>query len=210
MLTESSTATSPYAEEFRAFAEESRRGLVPANPILFYGSSSIRLWTQLTEQFPGWPVVNRGFGGSTLAECLAEFDRLVTPLQPKAIVCYAGDNDLDAGASPEQLLARFEQFMACVRARLGWKPVLFISIKPSPVRFWNIEKIRRANALIREAAEIRWREVQWLDVCRIMLDPAGNPRRDYFDDDGLHLSRTGYLLWGKAVRAAFAETGIGP
>jgi lysophospholipase L1-like esterase len=155
MLIETSIAPSPYDQEFRAFAEEARRGLIPPNPILFYGSSSIRLWS-------------------------------------------------------EQVLTRFEQFVASVRARLGWKPIVFISVKPSPARFWNVENIRRANALIREASALRWHEVQWLDVFSLMLDSTGGPRRDLFGEDGLHLNRAGYAVWRDAIRAAFIEAGLSP
>src|SRR6185369_1814803 len=95
-------SVSPFAEEFAAFAKAEARAPLPRDAVLFYGSSSIRLWATLAEDFPGLAVVNRGFGGSTLAECVQEMERLVFPVQPRAIVLYAGENDLDQGASAEQ------------------------------------------------------------------------------------------------------------
>jgi hypothetical protein len=75
-----SPPVSPFAEEFRAFALAEARAPLPRDPVLFYGSSSIRLWDKLAEDFRGLAVVNRGFGGSTLAECVQEMDRLVFPV----------------------------------------------------------------------------------------------------------------------------------
>jgi lysophospholipase L1-like esterase len=197
-----------YQSEFRSFAAEEQTGALPARPILFYGSSSIRLWSTLRRDFDGLPVVNRGFGGSTLEECVALLDRLVVPVKPRAIVLYAGDNDLDQGDSPETLLSRFEQFAGGVRMRLGWTPLVYVSIKPSPARIWNSAKIEAANDLIQQAISQRWREAVFVDVFQPMLDASGAPRAELFDQDRLHLSPAGYALWSKAIQEALAETGL--
>lgn len=197
-----------YQDEFRSFAAEEQAHAIPARPILFYGSSSIRLWSTLRRDFDGLPVVNRGFGGSTLEECVALLDRLVTPVKPRAIVLYAGDNDLDQGASAETLLSRFEQFAGGVRMRLGWTPIVYVSVKPCPARFWNSTKIEAANVLIQKAISLRWREAVFVDLYQPMLDASGAPRAELFDGDGLHLSPAGYALWSEAIRQALAETGL--
>ena len=197
-----------YPDEFRSFAKEEQTGSVPARPILFYGSSSIRLWSTLRRDFDGLPVVNRGFGGSTLEECVAIARPAGDPVKPRAIVLYAGDNDLDQGASAETLLARFEQFAGGVRMRLGWTPIVYIAVKPCPARFWNSTKIEAANALIQKAISLRWREAVFVDVFQPMLDASGAPRAELFDGDGLHLSPAGYALWSEAIRQALAETGL--
>lgn len=182
--------------------------MFPVRPVLFYGSSSIRLWSTLREDFDELPVVNRGFGGSTLEECVELLDRLVTPLKPRAIVLYAGDNDIDQGASPETLLSRFEQFAGGVRMRLGWTPIVYVSVKPSPARFWNSAKVGAANDLIQQAISLRWREAVFVDLYQPMLDASGAPRAELFDSDGLHLSPAGYALWSQAIRKALAATGL--
>src|ERR1043166_8566108 len=133
--------SSPFAEELRALAIAEAHTPPPRDAVLFYGSSSIRLWTTLAQDFAGVPLVNHGFGGSTLADCIGEMERLVFPLQPRAIVLYAGDNDLDQGAQPEDVLARFQAFVKSAHERLGKIPILFLSVKPSPIRFWNSVKI---------------------------------------------------------------------
>jgi lysophospholipase L1-like esterase len=197
-----------YQAEFRSFADEEQTDVFPARPILFYGSSSIRLWSTLRHDFDGLPVINRGFGGSTLEECVELLDRLVAPVKPRAIVLYAGDNDLDQGASPETVLSRFERFAGGVRMKLGWTPVVYISVKPCPARFWNSAKIEAANELIARAISLRWREAVFVDIYQRMLDEHGAPRVALFDQDGLHLSPAGYAIWSEAIQQALAETGL--
>lgn len=195
---------SQFAEEFRAFAKAEKRTPLPRDPVLFYGSSSIRLWQTLAEDFPGLPVVNRGFGGSTLADCVEEMERLVFPLQPRAIVLYAGENDLDQGASAPRIEELFRAFAERLDDRLGLIPLIFISIKPSPSRAWALPQILRANDLVR-AALADWPNARFVDVFPLMLDAGGKVRHELFTQDWLHLSRAGYLLWAAQVRACLAQ-----
>ena len=199
--------SSPFIEEFRALAIAEARTPPPRDALLFYGSSSIRLWATLAQDFADVPVVNHGFGGSTLADCIGEMERLVFPIEPRAIVLYAGDNDLDQGAQPGEVLTRFRTFVENVRERLGRVPILFLSVKPSPIRFWNSAKIRHTNALIADAICKQGVEahMHFLDVFHPMLNDAREPRRELFDGDGLHMNATGYALWTSLVRGALAD-----
>jgi lysophospholipase L1-like esterase len=92
--------------------------------------------------------------------------------------------------------------------RLGWTPIVYVSIKPSPARFWNSAKIEAANDLIQRAISQRWREAVFVDVFEPMLDASGAPRAELFDRDGLHLSPAGYALWSEAIQQALEETGL--
>ena len=186
---------SEFEPELRAF--DGARA--PQNAAVFYGSSSIRMWENIGESFAGIAVVNRGFGGSTLAECVHLLPRLIFPLRPALLILYAADNDLDQGASPEHVEYLFNQFMQRMRAELPAVPVAYVSVKPSPSRFWNIGKIRGANALIREAAE-RYPGVSYIDVFSLMLSPGGGSRPELFTEDGLHMNSAGYALWTSQIR----------
>ncbi len=199
-----------FEPEFRAFAQAESRVPLPRDPVLFYGSSSIRFWETLSEDFAGLPVVNRAFGGSTLRECVAEMERLVFPVEPRALVLYAGDNDLDQGAQPEEVRGHFEEFVTRIDDRLGLVPLVFISIKPSPARIGNLNGILRANALIRETLA-SWPQARFLDLASLMVEPgSGRPRADLFLADGLHLSAAAYRLWAAHVRASLSELGLLP
>lgn len=181
---------------------EARCLLKPPTPggVVFYGSSSIRLWAGLAKDFPGVPLVNLGFGGSTLAACSWFFWRLVQPLQPAALVLYAGDNDLGDGATPEQVLEQYQHLERQLEMARPGTPLAFISIKPSPARWAIRERIETANTLLREAVEERSAGV-WVDVHSAMLDPGGQPRMNLFLEDGLHLSEAGYRVWRECLRA---------
>ena len=187
--------SSPFETELSAFDHAP----APHHAAVFYGSSSIRMWENLVQSFAGIPVVNRGFGGSTLAECLTLLPRIVYPLEPATLVLYAADNDLDQGASPEHVEWLFGQFLAQLREHCPGLPVAYVSVKPSPARFWNVGSIRRANELVRNAAS-RHSGVAYIDVFGLMLNPSGGPRPELYQEDGLHMSPAGYALWTSQIR----------
>jgi lysophospholipase L1-like esterase len=162
-----------------------------ACPVVFYGSSSIRLWPRLDRD---GQVVNRGFGGSTLEACVYFFERLVVPLGPRSLVIYAGDNDLGDGGSADQVLTCFRQLAAKIESKLPGVPYGFISIKLSPARMGIADRIRRANELIRKEIECR-PAGYFIPIHDAMLDAQGIPQRDFFLADGLHLNLAGYRLW---------------
>ncbi|MBB6052219.1 GDSL-type esterase/lipase family protein [Armatimonas rosea] len=184
---------------------EPRTRLAGSNSIVFYGSSSVRLWTTLQSDIaplteaPHPPILNLGFGGSTLAACVHYFDRLPGrvikehgPL--RSLVVYAGENDLGDGASVDQVVDSFFWLHAMVRDRLGETPFVFLSIKPSPARAPILEKIRQANARIATLIPSR-PQSQFVDVYASMVDSDGKPRAELWCDDGIHLSAAGYALW---------------
>ncbi|MCS6940927.1 MAG: SGNH/GDSL hydrolase family protein [Roseiflexaceae bacterium] len=175
----------------------------PPGAVLFYGSSSLRLWTTLSEDMAPWPVVNRAFGGSTLAACVHFFDRLVVPCAPGSMVLYAGDNDLGDGRSPDDIVRSLRAMLSRIDTTLGPIPVAYISIKPSLAR-WNLrDKIQRVNNAARALMEHR-PSGYYVDVYTSMLGPDGRPRAELFDADGLHLSAKGYQVWTHILRPYIA------
>jgi lysophospholipase L1-like esterase len=184
----------PFEPEIRAF-EAADRSMPPApGGVVFVGSSSIRNWTTVAADFPGVPVLNRGFGGSTLADVVHYEDRIVLHYRPHLVVLYAGDNDLAQGRAPEQVLADFRAFVARLRSALPTARLAFVSIKPSPSRRAFIDLAREANRRIR--IEIARDSLStFVDVFTPMLDAAGQPRPELFVADSLHMNRAGYLLW---------------
>ncbi len=162
--------------------------------VVFVGSSSIKNWTDLAASFPGVPVLNRGFGGSTMADVVYYMRRIVLPYRPRLVVLYAGDNDLAEGRSPERVLADYRAFVAQLRHALPATRVVFVSIKPSPTRRAFIEPMRETNRRIR--AVIAHDSLQtYVDVFTSMLDATGQPRPALFQADSLHMTQAGYRLW---------------
>lgn len=186
-----------WAKEMAAFAEQDRT--TPATGgVVFVGSSSIRLW-DLARHFPNVPAINRGFGGSQMIDSVNHADLLVISHRPQTVIVYAGDNDLAAGKSPQQVSEDFKAFVAKVRAALPQTRVAYIGIKPSIQRWTLIAKVRQANALVREYCDAD-DLLGFIDVDGPMLGWDGKPRPDLFVEDGLHLSPKGYALWTVLVQ----------
>ena len=183
-----------WASDMAGFAAEDASHPPPARPIVFTGSSSVRMWQTLAEDFPGKAVLNRGFGGSQLRDAIWHADEVAIRYQPRQIVIYAGDNDIDAGRSPQQVLSDFRAFVARIRKDLPAVPIAWLAIKPSLARIDQLPAQREANALVR-AETARMRDVVFIDVATPMLDADGKPRTDLFIEDGLHMNRKGYELW---------------
>lgn len=195
---------SQWEHDIQAFEASDRSNPPPANAVLFIGSSSIRMWSTLAQDFPGYRVINRGFGGSDLDDSTAFADRIVTPYHPVAIVMYAGDNDLQNGDTPEQVRDDFAAFVAKVRQDQPQVPIAFISIKPSIARLALLPNIRKANQLIRTWSMTQ-KNVAFLDVAPAMLDAQGQPKPGLFREDGLHMNASGYALWLAQVGPWLAE-----
>lgn len=181
-------------KEINAFAEIDRNQPPPPNPVLFVGSSSIRMWTNLRTSFPRMKVINRGFGGSRFDDVNYYFDKIVTPYNPKIIVLYAGENDLNEGILPEKVLEQYRKFVAMVRQKFPKITVLYISIKPSPSRWQMADKVKQTNALIKAESEKDYR-TQFVDVFSPMLNEKGEPKAEIFLEDKLHLNEKGYAIW---------------
>jgi lysophospholipase L1-like esterase len=187
-----------FEAEIAAFEAADKANPPPKNAILFIGSSSIRKWTTLARDFPRHKVINRGFGGSQMADSVYYFDRIVTPYHPRVIVLFAGTNDLDAGKTPEEVFEDFVAFANKVRAALPDARLDYISISTSPSRWHEFQKVKRANQLIRDYISQNDR-LEYIDVLPAMLGPDGRPNRDIYVADRLHLNARGYAIWQSII-----------
>jgi len=188
------------AAEVDHFVEADRAAAPAPCQVLFVGSSSIVKWRDtLAADMAPMPVIKRGFGGSHIEYINRWFDQVVTPYRPRAIVFYAGENDIDAGKSVDQVVADFDAFMVRKARALGKVPVYFISVKPSKLRFAELPLQGQVNDAIRARAAAR-SDLRYIDVVPPMLED-GKPK-DIFVSDGLHMNPAGYAIWTQVVRAA--------
>lgn len=190
---------SPFESEIRSFEAQDQRSPPPRRPIVFIGSSSIRIWASLEQDFPKQRVLNRGFGGSHISDSVGFVERIVVPYEPPLVVMYAGGNDIDAGKTPAVVAADFQAFVTRVWARLPRTQIAFISIAPNPARWSQADRIRETNSLVAAACRADPR-LHYIDVFPRMLGADGKPRTDLFLDDGLHMNRHGYEVWIPLVR----------
>jgi lysophospholipase L1-like esterase len=186
----------PFEGEVKAL--QTRLTSCPKDPIVFYGSSSIRLWKTLQDDFPGYSVLNCGFGGSRLTDCVKFASSLVLPLKPLAIIIYAGDNDLAVGTSPEKVFDSFQQLFTLLHSDLPATPIAFVSVKPSPARAKYLGNILRFNELVDDYLEKK-KGCEFIDVCSDMLGLNKQPNPSLFVADQIHLSPAGYQIMRKDI-----------
>ena len=186
-----------WEKEIGVFEASDKTNPPPNNCIVFVGSSSIRKWTNLTVHFPSFPVVNRGFGGSQLADSVNFADRIITPYDPRQVVIYAGGNDINAGKDPEVVYGDFVALVTKIRAKLPHVRIAYISSAPNPARWAQVERVKRLNALAE--AYCRRHGLDFIKVFPLMLGPDGQPKPDIFVADRLHMNPKGYAIWKEAV-----------
>lgn len=190
---------SRWEKEIAAYEKADRKSPPPKGGILFIGSSTVRLWKTLADDFPGFKVINRGFGGSEIVDSTHFADRLIFPHQPRQIFLRAGGNDLHAGRLPKEVAADFAEFVRLVRTRLPRTEILFIGLAPAPARWGEADKTRELNRLVRQMA-LEMPRVGYVDADDISLAPDGRARPELFVKDRLHFSPEGYKLLADRVR----------
>src|SRR5829696_6622990 len=191
-------AESKWEKEIGAFEKADTDKAPAKGGILFTGSSSIRMWKTLQEDFPNHRVINRGFGGSQIADSTELADRFIFPHEPRLIVFYAGGNDLNAKKEPDQVIADFKAFVAKIRSKLPDTQIAYISIAGNPERWGQLEKVKEVNRRIDEFTKEE-KGLTFIDVFSKMLGPDGLPKPDIFLPDRLHMNEKGYAIWKEVV-----------
>ncbi len=191
----------PFWNEIQAFKKQDSMKFPPKNAILFVGSSSFHYWTDVQDYFPGYTIINRGFGGSSLPHVIAYANDIIFPYHPKQVVIYCGENDLNDNDSVtgEVVLRRFTTLFQLIRSKLPDASIAFVSIKPSPSRSRLFPQMIKANELINAFIK-KQRKAVFIDVYHSMLNADGTPRKELFKEDNLHMNKTGYAIWQKAIQ----------
>ncbi len=188
-----------FEEEIKKFEVADKVHFPPKEAILFTGSSSIRMWKSLAGDMAPLPVINRGFGGSTIPEVIYYADRIVFPYEPKIIVFYCGENDIQEQTLPQIVFQNFKKFVGMVEERLPETKIVYLSMKPSLNRFEKWRVFQTGNRMIEKFAESR-EEVHYLDVSEIMLSENQKPDSTIFIPDGLHMNPKGYQRWTQLLK----------
>ena len=192
-------ADQPFWNDIQNFKKQDSVSFPPKNAILLIGSSSFTKWTDVQDYFPGYTIINRGFGGSTLLDEIRYVNDIVFPYQPKQIIIYCGENDLASSdtVTASMVLDRFKQLFQMIRDK-SEAPIAYISMKPSPSRRHLFPKMREGNQLIKEFLATQ-KNTAFIDVHQKMLDLTGEPLPEIFLDDSLHMNAKGYAIWKKEM-----------
>ncbi len=171
------------------------------NSILFVGSSSFTKWRDINNYFPGFTIINRGFGGSSLTDVIRYTYDIILPYQPKQVVVYCGENDLASADSTSsiEVFNRFKTLFNMIRINLPKSNIAFVSIKPSPVRASIQGKVKEANKLIKAFIATQ-KNTSFINIYEAMLDSKGQMREELYVADRLHMKPEGYAIWQKAIK----------
>jgi len=174
---------------------------VTAGAVVFVGSSSIRFWTTLARDMAPLHVQNRGFGGATVAGvCFYARRILVRTPDPRAILLYAGVNDLAWGVSADRVFEDVARFLLLAREAAPTAPIYLLSLQLTPARPRSWPAVRRLNERMALLAERSGGGVRYVDVAASVLDANGHPRRELFVLDGIHMNAAGYARWTAILR----------
>jgi len=189
-----------FADEIGQFKKQDRLHPPPKNAILFIGSSTIQKWSDVNNYFPGYAIINRGFGGSTLPDIIFYVDSIIVPYHPRQVIIYCGDNDLASSDSvtADTVFQRFRELFKSIRVKLPGENIVYISIKPSPSRARLQEQMLKANRLIQTFLS-HYQHTAFIDVYHKMLNRDGTIMTNIFSDDNLHMNEKGYAIWQKAI-----------
>lgn len=188
-----------WEKEISAFEHRDSTNPPPRNAVLFIGSSTIRLWSTLSNDFPHHQVINRGFGGSEVADSTHFADRIVFPYRPRMIFLRAGGNDLAAGRSPEEVAADYRDFCETVHAKLPKTMIVYIGWNPTIARWSQAAKEKALNSMAKEYIQDKpW--LKYIDTYDMVLGEDNKPRPELFVQDKLHFSPAGYKLLVEKVR----------
>ena len=185
----------PFWNDIAEFKHQDSLQHPPSGAILFIGSSSFRKWTNVQSYFPGYPIINRGFGGSGLPDLIRYAGDIIFPYHPRQIVIYCGDNDLVSDSvTATMVYNRFVRLYNLIRSRLKEVDIVYVSIKPSPSRQRLMPKMEETNDMIRNFMA-SYSHATFVDVYHAMLTPQGMPMDDLFIGDKLQMNEKGYKIW---------------
>lgn len=190
----------PFWDDIQAFRQRDKEMPPAAGGILFVGSSSFTRWTDVQDYFPGYPILNRGFGGSTLVDVIRYSYDVILPYKPRQVVIYCGENDIASSESvtAEEVTLRLKTLFAIIRQNLPDSRIDFVSMKPSPSRRNMQDRVKAANRQIRQFIT-RQKNAGYIDVYGAMLDTSGNMRPELYVEDQLHMKPEGYQIWKKII-----------
>ena len=190
---------SRWEKDIAAYEVQDKANPPPKGASLFIGSSTIRRWTTLAQDFPEHKTINRGFGGSQIEDAAYFADRIVIPYAPRAVFLRAGGNDLNAGKSVEQVFADYKNFVAKIHAKLPDTDIFYISLSPSIARWKQADKEKALNDVVKSFVAGK-QHLKYIETYDMVLGQEGQPRADLFVEDKLHFNAEGNRLLAERVR----------
>ncbi|RYF83559.1 MAG: G-D-S-L family lipolytic protein [Chitinophagaceae bacterium] len=186
----------PFIKEINYFKKLDSTTAIPKKPILFIGSSSFTNWKDVQQYYPGYTILNRAFGGSSLPHQILYAEDVIFKYKPKQVVIYCGENDLTGGdhITADSIVTRFKRLHTLIRKKLPKTSIVYVSMKPSPSREKYLPVMKDANAQIKDYISKK-KKTAYVDVFSAMLNSDGSIKSEIFLSDRLHMNRQGYQIW---------------
>lgn len=190
-----------FNKQIEAFKNQDKINPPIVGGLVFVGSSSFTMWTDVKDYFPGYNIINRGFGGSSLPDVIQHASSTIYAYKPLQVVIYCGENDFSytPNTNADTIFSRFSTLFGMIRKELPKANIVFISMKPSPSRLKYMPEMKRANEMIRKYLK-KQNNSAFIDVYSKMLLADGSPMPDIFKSDNLHMNEKGYAIWQKAIK----------
>jgi lysophospholipase L1-like esterase len=198
--------TPSFYSDIQSFKTQDSIHFPGTNKILFVGSSSFTMWTDVQQYFPKYAIINRGFGGSTLLDQIRYINDVVFRYRPRQIIFYCGENDLASSdtVTARMVFNRFRQWFNLVRKKFPQVSIVYISMKPSPSRQLLLGKMREGNRQIANFLK-KQKRTGFVDVYKEMIDDEGKPIKELFLEDNLHMNKKGYAIWQKLIEPSLLK-----
>jgi lysophospholipase L1-like esterase len=205
-ITQINAQSYPFEEQISRFRQQDSISFLEKGQILFVGSSTFTLWHDVTGYFPGYPIINRGFGGSAIPDLIHYADQIITPYYPKQVVIYCGENDFarEETLSEKVVLKRFKRLFELIHSHLPETNIAYVSMKPSPSRTHLMRKFKRTNTRIKRYLYQK-ENTAYIDVYSVILNKDGTPRLEIFLEDNLHMNAKGYALWAYTLQPSLLK-----
>ncbi len=194
-------AVTKWADEMQRIAKLDQAEKDPDKAILFLGSSSIRLWSDIAADLQPWPVISRGYGGAKFSDLAVLAPQIVKPHKFRAAVIFVG-NDVTGDKedkTPEEVVKLFEHVVGTIRAHAPEAPVFVIEVTPTPKRWAVWDKIQQVNAGLRKSCE-SGKDLHFIATADKYLNAEGGPMPELFKEDKLHQNRDGYSRWRAIIK----------
>lgn len=195
----------PFWDEIKAFRIQDSIQKPTDGMLLFIGSSSFRLWKTAKEDFHNDNILNRAFGGATLEDVIRYQKDVVLKYKPKKIFLYCGENDIASSekVTPQLVFENFKSLYETMRLEFPDVPIVYVSIKPSILRWTMRHRMIAANTLISDYLS-KQKNAVFVDIWDKMLE-NGKPMNDIFLEDNLHMNKKGYAIWIKEMASLVNE-----
>jgi lysophospholipase L1-like esterase len=188
-----------WEKEISAYEASDKTNPPPKGALLFIGSSTVRMWKTLPQDFPNAKVINRGFGGSQIVDSTHFAERVIFPYKPSKVFLRAGGNDLWAGKSAAEVFGDFKDFVAKVHKKLPKTEIVFISLSPSIARWKQADKEKALNTMVQGFVKQN-PGLKYIETYPLPLGNDGQPRLELFLADKLHFNADGYKLLAETLR----------